>query len=427
MMNDCSSSCTGKLKAHRHQHKQHQRLRRILLLLVGAGVVGASLLHLVRTAGMGLGDDQEEGGIGTRTSSLQAVDPGSRSRPSASQAEAIAAAAEQDARATSDASVDPTRRMAIVLPYADGEADRIDRLLAAVEGWAAGGDGGGASPACNVAAGQGRRTAGLFFYGHGDGGDIDGLSERLQASPTAKGLTSCLAEVGALSAAGVDGMEEDTQSGGKQEQQRQRRLSRLFYRLLLDEDGHLDGALAEYTHVLWLDGRVAKPLRAHWLDAIGAAAAAPDADAYTEEENSSAFWVRGSPYYQGTNTAAGADAATEEEVGALARRLNGNALYALRDPEFETFLRIVRERRVRRQLHLLTNSIRPPTGLSFVVFFFKFTTAINHHWRTAPAPRRPPRRHHLARAAGRALLAPRAPRPPPQVSARARLAHPHHH
>jgi hypothetical protein len=297
-----------------------RRLRFALLFLVGAGLFGAGLVGLlpyVRTGACELGDEGRGNGPSYKTS-LYAAGPRSLSR-----------------------------RVAIVLPYAE-EAEEGDALLSVVEGWA-GGD--GITPACSSSSSssrgqrQGRASVGLFFYGAGDAGrEGPDLSKRLRASLAAKKLTSCLSEVGTLLSASEANPIDGAASEEEQEQWRQRRLSHLFYRLLLDEEGHVSDALADYTHVLWLDWRATRPLRPHWVDAIAEAAATRDR-----------FWMRGSQY-QGPGlddvALAAAEAGTAATVAEGFRRLSGNALYALRDPDFATFLRIVRERRVSGYSHV---------------------------------------------------------------------------
>jgi len=125
----------------------------------------------------------------------------------------------------------------------------------------------------------------------------------------------------------------------------------MFFKLLL-EPRLKNEAMLRYTHIYWMEWDVT-PNREFWVDALIEAAKGQ-------------YWIKGSPYH-----GHGLDQAVfHEENHNWAGHINGNALYNMRDPIFDDFLRLTMER-------------QPPSDYwkPFDISFWKVLNDFPYSWR----------------------------------------------
>jgi hypothetical protein len=206
-------------------------------------------------------------------------------------------------------SLSGTVNLAFVIPYMDAD---IDRLVEAMGAWSEVGH------ACSSLHGS---KVGLYFYNNlvdkPGKRRMEPLIENItRASSLMTAVMGCFTVVQTVYA-DLKPEDDDYPEGP----------SVMFFNLMLQKRLR-DDALAGYTHVMWMEMDL-RPVRPFWIDAIFDAATHENAD----------FWVRGSYYY-----GKGLDSAIKPHNHDWVGHINGNALYALRDPEFHMFLLLARER-----------------------------------------------------------------------------------
>ena len=205
---------------------------------------------------------------------------------------------------SADISIKPTSRVAIIIPFVPGD---IPRIISGLHDWVTLGN------ACSAST-TGR--AALFFYASGSPpqpGDVqtEALDVRFHTIPGIKSqVVDCFSEVTTIYAqlsAAEDGYPEGP--------------SNMFFKLFCSD--HLDA----YTHMFWMEWDV-RPVRPLWVDALVDAAA------------SRRFWMMGGMYVGYAFDATVMYRDNWPWVG----HLNGNALYALHDEEFQRYIALVQER-----------------------------------------------------------------------------------
>ena len=200
-------------------------------------------------------------------------------------------------------------QLVIIIPYIESD---VERLLLSMQQWSAAGQ------ACSSSlSGRGVISLRLLHslsYSQWQQRGTKSLQAQMLSIPSiADNVLRCVTSVETLYC-GLSEQEEGYPAGP----------SNMFFRLMLSiAPTHLRA----FTHMYWMEWDV-KPVRAYWMDAL------------YDATNGEAFWMRGARYLGWAFDAlVQRDPTSWSWVG----HINGNALYALHNTEFERFLRLTAE------------------------------------------------------------------------------------